>query len=90
MAANIAEGSGSESQALFARYLAIALASSHDTEYLLLAAHDAGILPTEPFALHSAKAVEIKQMLTVLLQRVRSKHTPGASPPWHAQRPQDP
>jgi four helix bundle protein len=73
IAANIAEGAGSGSQPLFARYLAIALASSHETEYLLLAAHDARILPTDAYQRHTQVASEIKRMLTRLLQRVRKK-----------------
>jgi len=47
IAANLVEGAGSESQAAFARYVAIALASAKETEYHLLFARDAGLLPTE-------------------------------------------
>ena len=72
IAANIAEGAGAGSQRLFARYLAIALASSHETEYLLLAARDAGVLPEEAYDRHSALALELKRMLTTMLQRVRN------------------
>ena len=75
IAANIAEGAGAGSQPLFARYLAIALASSHETEYLLLAARDAGVLPEDAYDRLSTLALEIKRMLTTLLQRVRNKST---------------
>ena len=90
VAANIAEGAGSESQAMFARYLAIALASSHETEYLLLAALDSGVLPAEAHEVHAASIVEIKKMLTGLLRSVRKKPVPPATPPENEQRPQNP
>ncbi len=46
IAANLAEGAGSGSQALFARHIAIALGSTKETECHLQIALDAGMLTT--------------------------------------------
>ena len=44
IAANLAEGAGSESQAVFARHIAIALASARETECHLRFAREAGLI----------------------------------------------
>ncbi len=44
IAANLAEGAGSDSQATFARYISIAIASTRETRYHLGFARDAGYL----------------------------------------------
>jgi four helix bundle protein len=87
-AANIAEGAGSESQASFGRYLSIALASSHETEYLLLAARDADILPAQLHEGHAQTVARVKRMLTSLLQQVRRKGRSLQSP-QNDKRPQE-
>jgi four helix bundle protein len=89
MAAIVAEGAGSESQASFARYLAIALASSHETEYLLLAARDADVLSKELHHGYVRAVADVKRMLTALLSRVRRTQRRRSTAPRNEQRPQD-
>ncbi len=63
IAANLAEGAGSESQATFAKYIAIALASARETQCHLDFARDAGGLTT-------AAHVEITDRLNNLAPRL--------------------
>jgi four helix bundle protein len=74
--ANIAEGSGSAAQAMFARYLAIALASAYELESHLLLTHDIGCVSAESAAVLGAEVEALKKMLTVLVRTVRKK-SPG-------------
>ena len=74
--ANIAEGSGSGSQAMFARYLAIALASAYELESHLLLARDIRCVSSESTAALGAEVEALKKMLTVLVRTVRKK-SPG-------------
>jgi four helix bundle protein len=67
IAANLVEGAGSESQASFARYIAVALASTKETEYHLLFSRDAGLLAPEHY-----------EALTVLADNL----APGSSDCW--------
>ena len=72
VAANIAEGAGSTSHALFARFLGIALASAHEAESHLLVGRDAGLLSEELYRRLGPETEEVKRMLTSLLSRVRT------------------
>jgi four helix bundle protein len=68
--ANIAEGAGAGSHALFARYLGIALGSAHETEALLLVGIDAGLIERyvgEPLVEQTAR---LRAMLFALRRRV--------------------
>jgi four helix bundle protein len=71
--ANIAEGAASGSQASFARYLGIALASAHELESHLLLARDIGCVKAANCAQWAKDVESIKKMLTVLQRTVRSR-----------------
>jgi four helix bundle protein len=73
--ANIAEGAGSESQAVFARYIAIALASVKETECHLQVASDAGLLAPEQHAALKSKLDNLAPRLVRLLHAVRRNAT---------------
>jgi four helix bundle protein len=68
---NIAEGSGRQSNAEFARFLSIAMGSAAETEYQFLLAKDLGFLTAADFVVLSNEIVEIRRMLNSLIQRVR-------------------
>ncbi len=72
IAANLAEGAGSESQAAFARYIAIALASAKETECHVDFARDTGALTTEAYADLAAQHRRLAPRLVRLLAAVRS------------------
>jgi four helix bundle protein len=69
--ANLAEGAGSESQAVFARYIAIALASAKETENHLQVACDAHLLAPEQHAVLKIKVDNLAPRLVRLLHAVR-------------------
>ncbi|MBV9469722.1 MAG: four helix bundle protein [Abitibacteriaceae bacterium] len=68
--ANIAEGCGRKGDAEFARFLQIAMGSACELEYHLLLAHDLGYLPATNYLLLSQNTIEVKRMLTVLIQKL--------------------
>ena len=70
-AANLAEGAGSESQAVFARYIAIALASAKETECHLQLARDAGMLAPAQHVELKSKVDNLAPRLVRLLHAVR-------------------
>lgn len=69
--ANIAEGCGKNSEADFARFLQIALGSSHETEYFLLLAKDLKYICESDFMELSKSVGEVKSMLIGLIKKVR-------------------
>jgi four helix bundle protein len=71
IAANLVEGAGCEWQAAFARYVAIALASAKETEYHLLFARDAGLLPSEVHASLNDELINLTPRLVRLLTAIR-------------------
>jgi four helix bundle protein len=68
--ANIAEGCGRRGDAEFARFLQIAMGSACELEYHLLLARDLSYLNGVHYERLSAAAVEVKRMLTSLLQKL--------------------
>jgi four helix bundle protein len=68
--ANIAEGAGSASPRMFARYVAIALASAHELEAILEIAADAEALPKADVARLIAESTAVRAMLFRLRQRL--------------------
>lgn len=68
---NIAEGSGRNTEADFARFLQIAMGSGSELEYQLILAHDLGYLTEADFRRFSAELIEIKRMLNAFLQKLR-------------------
>src|SRR5688500_18488610 len=65
---NIAEGCGRGSDADLGRFVQMAMGSASETEYHFLLAHDLGYLVAGDYQNLSQKIVEIKRMLTGLLQ----------------------
>lgn len=70
--ANLAEGAGSETQAVFARYIAIALASVKETECHVQLACDAGLLTPAQHAALKCRLDNLAPRLVRLLHAVRS------------------
>jgi four helix bundle protein len=71
---NIAEGCGRTGRADFARFLQMATGSASELEYQLLLAHDLNFLEPQDYQKLAAKVVELKRMLTSLIQRLRSQN----------------
>ena len=70
--ANIAEGCGRRGDAEFARFLQIDMGSACELEYHLLLARDLSYLNDVHYQRLSAAAVELKRMLTSLLQKLNA------------------
>ncbi|HQT90946.1 MAG TPA: four helix bundle protein [Candidatus Kryptobacter bacterium] len=71
--ANIAEGCGRNSEAEFARFMQIAAGSASEVEYHLLLAHDLNFIEPISYTQLDSDVNEVKKMLNVFLQRLRSK-----------------
>lgn len=69
--ANIAEGCGRSGSAELVRYLHIAMGSASELEYLVLLAHDLRFMGDSEYASLAREVIELKQMLTSLIQRVK-------------------
>ena len=72
IAANIVEGSAAATQKEFARYLDIAIKSTSETQYHLLAARDRGALPAADWQPLNAEVIEIRRMTFGLRKRILS------------------
>jgi four helix bundle protein len=59
---NLAEGCGHDSRREFARYVAIASASAVELDYLLLLAHDLGVIDAAAHARLEAETVAVRRM----------------------------
>ena len=70
---NIAEGSGRGGDPELIRFLRIAAGSAHEAEYQLLLAHDLGFLSKEIYHQLEAESLEIKRMLSGLIQTLESR-----------------
>ena len=75
---NIAEGCGRGSDLDFARFLQIAMGSACELEYLLILSHDLALISPVLQEQLMPKVVEVKRMLTGLMQRVRGGNAPLA------------
>ena len=71
--ANIAEGCGRNSEADFSRFLQMAMGSATELEYHLLLSHDLGILNDADFENLSKETVEVKQMLTSFIKKLKAE-----------------
>ena len=74
VAANIAEGSGRSGKAELAQFLNVALGSASELEYHLLLAKDLHLIEVTSHQEMDRKVVEVKRMLTGLMDRVRPEH----------------
>ena len=71
--ANIAEGSGTGSDGLMSRHLAIAGGSLAEVRYLLLLARDLGYLPADTYQSAAELASEVSRILTSFCKRVEER-----------------
>jgi four helix bundle protein len=71
IATNIVEGSARRSQAEFARFLQISIASCSELEYQLQLARDYEVLAMESWQRLSAQTVEIRRMAIGLVRTIR-------------------
>lgn len=69
---NIAEGCGQNSQPQFARFLNIAFGSASELEYQLILSKDLEFISTNKFKELIESVIEIKRMLSSLLQKVQA------------------
>lgn len=76
---NIAEGSGRNSSAEFARFLSIAMGLAAETEYQLLLARELGIMSDINYDALFSEVVEIRRMWHALMQRVSGAKTNNSS-----------
>ena len=71
--ANLAEGCGKDGDAELARYCGIARGSASELEYHLLLASDLKLLKADDYAQVNERVVELKRMLTALIQKLRAE-----------------
>jgi four helix bundle protein len=69
---NIAEGCCRKGGVEMARFLQIAMGSASELEYQLLLAHDLEYLHNPEYERLTAQAVEVKRMLSSLMQKVKA------------------
>jgi four helix bundle protein len=69
---NIAEGCCRKGNVEMGRFLQIAMGSASELEYQLLLAHDLDYLQNLEYERLAAQAVEVKRMLSSLMQKVRA------------------
>jgi four helix bundle protein len=70
---NIAEGCGRNTDAELARFLEIAMGSASELDYLVLLAKDLKMLDNKTSSDLTEMIVEIKQMLSSLIKKLRTK-----------------
>jgi len=70
---NIAEGCGRDGDPELARFCIIARGSATELEYQLLLARDLKFIQPKDYEQLSAQTVEIKRMLTVLVQKLTAE-----------------
>ncbi|MEX2109309.1 MAG: four helix bundle protein [Gemmatimonadaceae bacterium] len=73
--ANIVEGREQKTEAAFARFLRIALSSTSELEYHLIAARDIHTISKGEYLSLSSQVVQVRMMLHGLLRRLSSPAT---------------
>lgn len=71
--ANIVEGRAQKSDKEFARFLRIALSSATELEYHLILGYDLGAIGQLDFESLLAQVIDVKKMLTGLINRIMRK-----------------
>jgi four helix bundle protein len=69
---NIAEGCGRDGTPELTRFLRIAMGSASELEYQLLLGHELGFLQDESYESLANSTIEIKRMLTGLIQKLKA------------------
>jgi len=77
--ANVAEGCGRGGDPEFGRFLQISMGSASELEYHFLLARELGYLTVEDYSSLDGQVRAIKQMLTSLIQKVKSSSDSGSS-----------
>jgi four helix bundle protein len=75
--ANIAEGCGKRGNNEFQRYLQIASGSASELDYHFLLARDLGFLEEMDYRRLAGELLQLRKMLTSLLQKVQSERLAG-------------
>ena len=70
---NIAEGCGREGDAELSRFCTIARGSASELEYQILLSRDLKLIQPDDYERLTFQAVEIKRMLTVLVQKLNAE-----------------
>ena len=70
---NIAEGCGRDGDAELARFCTIARGSASELEYQILLSRDLKLIQPEDYERLTEQTVEIKRMLTVLVQKLNAE-----------------
>jgi four helix bundle protein len=78
VAANIAEGRARETDADFAHFVSIAIASVTEVEHHLQRAYDGNLVPQAIYADLTARCIEIRRMLIGLRRTLRGQPRPAA------------
>jgi four helix bundle protein len=68
--ANLAEGCGRTGDAEFCRFCSIAMGSASELEYHLLLGKDLGHIKPKDYQELSQRSIEVKKMLTALIQKL--------------------
>lgn len=84
---NIVEGSGQQSTREYARFLRIALNSTTELEYHLLAARDLGAVRETDSLTLITQVIEIRKMLYGLLRYLASRPEESTGAPAHETTP---
>jgi four helix bundle protein len=72
ISSNLAEGCGRTGDAEFARFCSIAMGSASELEYQLLLARDLKLIPLADYEQLAEQTIEVKRMLTALLQKLNA------------------
>lgn len=72
VAANLAEGSGRNGDAEFARFCSLAMGSASELEYHLFLARDLKLIQPKKYEELAPRATELKRMLTALLHKLNA------------------
>jgi four helix bundle protein len=72
ISANIAEGCCRSSDADFGRFLQMGMGSASELEYLLLLAHDLGLLKTPDHSRLTSEVTDIKRMIASFIQKLKA------------------